>query len=132
MNELLKNSFVRFAFSGASSFVLDIALFQIFCIVLRENFYTSSYVFLASIFARIFSAVYNYVINSYLVFKSKKNFTHSATRYFLLAVVQGFTSSTLTAFIFDFVKCDLELYIKIPVDVFLFFASYFIQKKFVY
>ena len=132
MKEILKNSFARFALSGASSFIIDIGLFQIFCIFLRENFYSLGYVFWASVFARIISAVYNYIINHRLVFKSKKNYSQSATRYFFLAVLQGFISSTLTATIFNFVHCELELYIKIPVDVFLFFVSYFIQKKFVY
>ena len=132
MKEILQHSFARFAISGASSFILDVGLFQLFCIVLKENFEGVSYVFLSSVFARIISAVYNYLINYKLVFKSKKSFTQSATRYFLLAIAQGFCSATFTAGLFKIIQCSLELYVKIPVDVFLFFVSYVIQKKFVY
>lgn len=129
---LLKKSFTRFALSGASSFAIDVTLFQIFCFLFGKFVGNVSYVFFAGICARIFSALYNHAINYRFVFNGKRNYQQSATRYFLLAVVQGFCSSVLTTGLFNFVQCDLELFVKIPVDIFLFFISYTIQKKFVY
>ena len=126
---LLKKSFVRFALSGASSFLLDITLFQIFCLALRG---VENYVFVSVVIARIFSAIYNHTVNYLFVFSGKRNYQQSARRYVLLAIVQGLCSAVLTAGIFNIVQCELEILVKIPVDVFLFFVSYFVQKKFVY
>ena len=128
----LSKSFTKFALSGASSFAIDVGLFQIFCILLRGNIFSLNYVFLATVFARILSAIYNHTVNYLFVFDGKRNYSQSVVRYATLAVVQGFCSATLTAIIFDIVQCDLELFVKIPVDVFLFFVSYIVQKKFVY
>ena len=129
---LLKKSFMRFALSGASSFAIDVTLFQIFCFLFRDFVGNVSYVFFSGIVARIFSALYNHAINYHFVFNGKRNYRQSATRYFLLAVAQGFCSSVLTTGLFNIIQCELELFVKIPVDVLLFFVSYFIQKKFVY
>ena len=129
---LLRKSFARFALSGASSFLLDITLFQIFCSLFRGIFISINYVFFSSIIARIFSPIYNHTVNYRFVFDGKKNYSQSALRYIVLAFIQGFCSATLTAGIFNIVQCDWEMLVKVPVDVALFFLSYVIQKKFVY
>ncbi len=128
LNKIPK-SFVKFAFSGASSFFLDIMLFQIFCLLLRGE---ENYVFISVVVARIFSAIYNHTMNFLFVFDRKRNYKQSARRYILLAILQGFASATLTEIIFNLAQCELEIFVKVPVDVFLFFVSYVVQKKFVY
>lgn len=124
--------FFKFIFSSLSSSVIDIALFQILCVILQDvNFGSLGYIFVATVIARVLSSIYNFAYNYRTVFKSKGSLLSSIIRYSILAVVimvvSGIAVERLHA-IFPVV----ELAIKIPVDTLLFLVSFYVQREFVY
>ena len=118
--------FFRFLLSSLSSSVLDLLLFALFCRLFRG---TPGYVALATVSARVFSAVYNYLVNYYLVFRSNAGHTHSAGRYVLLAVLQMASSALLVTAFVGLLRPSRELFVKVPVDAVLFLVSFVIQKR---
>lgn len=125
-------AFGKFLVSSFSSSLLDLTLFQVFCAFLKNSLLATQYIIVSTVGARIISAMYNYLVNYYFVFKSKENHTKSACRYFVLAILQMACSAALVSVLVAATGAKLELVVKIPVDVFLFFVSYYIQKRMVY
>lgn len=123
--------FGKFLFSSVSSSVVDLALFSLFCFLLRDMQQGSTYITMATVLARIISAFYNYFLNLKVVFQSEGSITATLPRYVLLAVVQMSLSAFLVGKLYPLFG-GVEVLVKIPVDVFLFFLSFFIQREFVY
>lgn len=124
--------FGKFLFSSLSSSVLDLALFSLLCFVMRGMKWGSiTYVMAATVFARIFSALYNYLLNWKVVFQSEGSVKATLPRYVLLAVVQMSLSALLVGSLYPLFG-GAEVLVKIPVDVLLFFLSFVIQREFVY
>lgn len=129
---ILGGQFVRFLLSSISSSVIDLVLFGLFCSVLRLWVPSAAYAGIATIGARVISAIYNYCINYIFVFGNRNHHNLSGVKYFVLAFVQMCCSALLVSIgVYLFPGCE-ELLIKIPVDVFLFLISYVIQREFVY
>lgn len=127
---VLAKKFLKYTFASISSAVIDIILFTLFCYVLAEH--TGFYIVLATVLARILSAVYNYFLNCRIVFCSKKKYTISGVKYFLLASIQMFLSAGLVytaSVVFPFVP---EVMTKIIIDTMLFFCSFYIQQIYVF
>lgn len=126
--------FGKFLFSSLSSSVLDLLLFHMFCAGLYP-FGTElggiPYIVAATVLARVISAVYNFLINYKVVFRSKERIAVTAAKYFLLALVQMLCSAFLVNALYGLVG-GTEVFVKMPVDVFLFFVSFVIQREFVY
>ena len=128
---ILGERFFRFLFSSLSSCVLDLIFFWIFCRALKGAF-PFIYTALATVAARIISAVYNYLINYKIVFASKSNIRTSAVKYVTLAVIQmGLSAALVTGIVNVFIGSS-EVIIKVIVDTVLFFVSYKVQQKFVF
>ena len=125
-------AFGRFILSSLSSSLIDLALFQIFCMVLKRTASGFGYAAAAAVMARIISAACNYLINYKLVFVSRKKHSRSALQYAALAVFQMALSAALTTAALYATHAEPELLVKIPVDTVLFFLSYRIQKKYIY
>lgn len=124
--------FGKFLFSSLSSSVVDLALFSLFCFLLKgEQWGAVSYIVASTVLARILSAAYNYFINYKVVFQSKSSVRSTLFKYFLLAVCQMLCSALLVDFLYPLVG-GLEVFVKVPVDVMLFFLSFVIQREFVY
>lgn len=123
--------FAKFLFSSLSSSVVDILLFSLFCTVLGGVLPTSLYILVPTVLARIISAVYNYLLNYRVVFKSREGHGMAAARYFALAVIQMVCSALLVNLFYGFFH-QAEVIIKICVDIGLFFVSFQIQREFVY
>lgn len=124
--------FGKFLFSSLSSSVLDLLLFGIFCRLLAgRTGETVSYIVLSTAAARVISAVYNFCLNYKVVFQSREKLWKAAVRYFMLALVQMACSAFLVDAVFR-VTGGIEVLVKIPVDIFLFFVSFWIQREFVY
>lgn len=126
--------FGKFLFSSLSSSVLDLLLFHIFCMMMLpfgEEIRGIPYIVAATVCARVISAVYNFLLNYRVVFKSKGNLAAAAGKYGLLAICQMMCSAFLVNALFGLIG-GTEVFIKMPVDVFLFFASFVIQREFVY
>lgn len=125
--------FGKFLFSSLSSSVVDLLLFSLFCGMLREGGTVAgiSYIVQATVLARVLSAVYNFMINYKVVFKSSSGITVTAVKYCLLAVCQMLCSAFLVDFLFGMIG-GYEVAVKMVVDVLLFFLSFVIQREFVY
>lgn len=125
-------AFGKFLFSSLSSSVVDLSLFALFCRILRNQEQgLVSYLVLATILARVCSATYNFLVNYKVVFKSQMSMGKAMVRYFVLAVIQMSLSAILVNTIYPFMG-GAEILVKIPVDVFLFLASFVIQRELVY
>ncbi len=126
--------FGKFLFSSLSSSVLDLLLFHLFCTLRRPvdgRVLFVPYIVAATVFARVISAVYNFFINYRLVFRSEEKLAVTAGRYFLLAVCQMLCSAFLVNLLYGLIG-GTEVFIKMPVDILLFFISFVIQREFVY
>ena len=126
--------FGKFLFSSLSSSVLDLLLFHMFCTMCRPldvKIWPVPYIVAATVFARVVSAVYNFLVNYRIVFKSKEKMAVTAGKYFLLAVCQMFCSAFLVNLLYSLIG-GTEVFVKMPVDIFLFFISFVIQRELVY
>ncbi len=124
--------FGKFLFSALSSSVVDLLFFSLFCSLFRGNeFGGFSHIVLATFFARVISAGYNFMMNYKMVFRSKDSIRSAGLKYLALAAVQMSCSAFLVNGLYNLLGFQ-ELFIKIPVDGFLFFISFFIQREFVY
>ena len=122
--------FLRYTLASFSSSIVDLLLFTILCHFLRDQL--TAYVAVATVMARIISAAYNYTVNYKIVFKSKENMGKAAWQYTLLAVVQMGMSALLATGGVKLLPFIPEVVTKAIVDTILFFASYHIQKKYVF
>ena len=125
----INKTFILYVFSAGSSFVLDLLLFTIFNVCLGNIIGTFS-IILATIFARILSSLYNFAINSKVVFK--KNSKKMFLQYYLLVVIQMCVSGFLVFIINTFIINVFATVIKFFVDVTLFIINYFIQKEVIF
>lgn len=124
--------FAKFLFSSLSSSVLDLLLFSLFCFMFKgKQWGAITYITAATVLARIVSAIYNYLLNYKVVFKSRKTVGTTGMKYFLLAIVQMGCSALFVNLLYP-VWGGYEVAVKIPVDILLFFASFVIQREIVY
>ena len=138
--KILGKKFIKYIFASLSSFVVDIVLYHLFCMLFADLFPAASLsftdvgmgVFMATVSARVISAIYNYLINYKFVFKSRASKGSSLTKYALLAIIQMCVSAgvvSLIAFLFHLQTTTL---VKAIVDTLLFFLSYTVQQKLVF
>lgn len=124
--------FAKFLFSSLSSSVLDLALFSLFCFLLKgKSWGVVTYITAATVVARVVSAIYNYLLNYKVVFKSKGTVGQTMGKYLLLAAVQMCCSAVLVNLLYPLIG-GYEVVVKMPVDIFLFFISFVIQREIVY
>lgn len=120
--------FVKYIFSAISSFALDIILFAIFMKVLPEDM--TSKIIVSTVLARIISSLYNYFVNSKVVFK--KSTKSSIIKYFVLVIVQMFASGIFVDLLSKNVFSFNPTLIKIIVDSIIFVVNFFIQREWVF
>lgn len=130
--KIFGHMFLKFLVSSLSSCLLDLGLFALFCGINKGYLHGLSYVFIATVEARVISATYNFLINYVFVFKSEENKLKALMKYASLAVVQMVLSAMLTTMLTYVLGEYLEVVWKAIVDVLLFFVSYYIQHEFVY
>ena len=128
---ILSGKFIRYILSAVSSCAIDLSLFTVFCIWLKP-LQPQWYVAMATVFARIISATYNYSINYKIVFKSSEAVGRAAIKYIMLAVVQMSASALFATILVRILPVLPEVVTKLIVDVALFFLSYYIQQKYVF
>ncbi len=124
--------FFKFIVSSLSSSIVDLGLFSVFLWMLGEKTYGAlSSIMLATILARVLSAIYNFTVNYKVVFKSRDNAGKAIVKYAILAVFIMLASGFLVENIYGLLAIP-EVLIKIPVDVILFLVSFWVQREFVY
>ena len=130
--KILGKRFFRFVFASLSSFIIDILLFTVFCKLLSGIVSNDFIVQSATICARIISATYNFIVNYYLVFKSRTSKTTSLVKYTLLAFFQMQASAWSVAGICFLLPMVSKPLIKCFIDTLLFLLSYSIQQSIVF
>ena len=129
--KILGKKFIKFVFASVSSFVIDIILFYLFVLLFKDAF-PVLYVTMATVGARVISAIYNYFINYKFVFKSRASRATSLTKYALLAIIQMSLSAGIVSLIVRFFPGCWETLVKAIVDMILFLISYAVQQRFVF
>jgi len=117
--------FLKFFIVAISSFVLDIILFSSLLSIIS----ISSRILAATILARIISSIYNYIVNSNLIFKEMNIKTLS--KYYILVVVQMFISGCFVTYLYNLLNISVVI-IKIVVDSIIWMINLIIQREFVF
>lgn len=119
---------LRYACASILSFVVDISFFTLFAYLMTGSEVTG--IFLATIFARFISGVFNFTLNRNWSFSSKGYLPKQAALYTILFLCQMMASASI---------CSLLSQLPIPVvvskmitDSILFVISYMIQKRFIF
>lgn len=111
---------IKFSLSSIISFMIDYLLYLIL-ILLSNN------IIISNIIARLISASFNYKFNKHIVFKKKNK---ALFKYFILAL---FILIMNTSLLILLTSIGLnKLIAKIIVEIFLFFISYYVQRKVVF
>ena len=124
--------FLKYVISAGISFILDLSLFTVFNILLKQSISDIS-IIMATVLARIISSFINYLMNRNGVFKKNTNKIDTTTlvKYYILVVIQMFVSASLVLGLYKVTNIN-ETLIKIPVDIIIFLVNYFIQKHFIF
>lgn len=124
--------FGKFLFSSLSSFLIDISLFTFFIFLLKNmNFNSNLYILIATIFSRVISSIFNFLVNKNIVFKNKGSNINVFIKYFTLFTCQLLASAGLVTLLFNLTQIN-ESMLKIIVDMFLFLISFKIQREWVF
>ncbi len=122
---LIYKLFMRYFLASFSSFLLDIALFAAILGILDIN----SKILAATILARLVSSIYNYILNSNLIFKDMS--ISSLIKYYILAIIQMFISGCFVTYLYSLLNISVIL-IKIVIDFLLCIINLIIQREFVF
>ena len=120
--------FGKYIFASISSFIVDIALFNLF-LLLQSNSDFANKILLATVLARILSSLFNFAVNAKMVFKNSSK--TSFIKYVALALVQMLISGFAVQALSTVIPWNTTI-IKIIVDVLIFIANFIIQREFVF
>ncbi len=129
---IIFSCFFKFSLSGIVSFGIDIALFTFLSsVVFNKLTAISMTIFFSTIFARIISSLFNYIVNKNMVFNNAVKIKNSVIKYYILCVIQMFASWLLVAFVYNKLNINLAA-IKVLIDFILFFISFQMQRRWVF
>ena len=117
--------FMKYFFVSFSSFILDIILFLSIFNILNIN----SKILAATICARIVSSIYNYIVNSNLIFKDMS--IKSLIKYYGLVLIIMLFSGCLVTYLYNLLNINVII-IKILVDTILWIINLIIQREFIF
>lgn len=117
---------IKYLFSAGSSFILDNILFNIFIFIIGPGVLS---IYICTTLARVISSIYNYFINSRVVFKNKDKKT--IIGYFILVVIQMIVSASIVSLIDKYISIHTGI-IKVVVDIIIFIVNYIIQKEVIF
>ncbi len=122
---------LKYTLSSGISSIVDLSLFTILCAAFRGKAEGFDYIFAATAIARVVSATLNYFINLRVVFATGVSVKNSIWKYALLALVSLCLSGLLVRFIYPHFG-GLEIFVKLPVDILIFFMNYVVQREIVF
>lgn len=117
--------FMKYFLVAFSSFLLDIILFIGVFNVIDIN----SKILAATILARVVSSIYNYIVNSNLIFKDMS--IKSLIKYYLLVILVMLFSGCFVTYLYNLLNINI-IVIKIIVDTILWCINLLIQREFVF
>jgi dolichol-phosphate mannosyltransferase len=132
--KVIFSMFIKFSFTGLSSFLIDIILFALLTKLIFSSVDVSYAVPLATGIARVISSIYNFIMNKNIVFKvknSEQKMWKYLLKYYSLCIVQLSCSALFVLLVYDKIQWDTTL-IKGIVDLILFFISYQVQRLWVF
>ena len=119
----------KYLFSSGSSFFVDLCFFTLLNKIINP-FVGLKSVLIATVGARIISSLYNYWMNSRVVFENWNR--TSFYKYYALVIIQ-MCCSAMSVYILCSILPDMSaVKIKIPVDIILFIVNYLVQKKWIF
>ncbi len=118
-------TFIKYISVSIISFLIDISFFKLFLIILNNN------IILSTIIARIISSFINYLLNKNKVFNSNEKTINTLIKYYGLVLIQMLVSALLVDNLYKTISIN-PIYIKIPVELFIFICNYLIQKIFIF
>ena len=127
---ILIRQFMKYVVASASSCLIDLLLFAVFCHLLRGR--VPAYIAAATVLARILSGTYNYAVNYKVVFDSQEKKRTTGPKYLILAVVQTALSAAFTTLGNTLLPAVPEVIVKLIVDTVLFFISYRVQHMYIF
>ena len=122
--------FFKFIAASLSSSVIDLGIFTVGTLLLKDMF-SGYYIIISTVIARVISSLYNFFVNRQSVFKSDDNLTATMVKYYILAAIQMALSALGVWGIFHLLGGN-ETLIKVVVDCFLFVISFQIQREWVF
>ncbi len=117
--------FLKYISVAIISFLIDISFFKLFLIIFNNN------IILSTILARIISSFINYLLNKNKVFNSNEKTINTLIKYYGLVLIQMLVSALLVDNLYKTISIN-PIYIKIPVELFIFICNYLIQKIFIF
>jgi putative flippase GtrA len=123
--------FFRYTLSSLSASLIDLGIFALLSQWVLQQVSLGKNVLLATVLARIVSSLYNFFCNKNAVFGMKGNIASTAVKYYALVVVQMLCSAGLV-YVFTKGLNFNQVFVKMVVDVCLFFASYQIQHRWIF
>ena len=129
--------FIKFMLSSFSSFLIDILIywlsgyiFRLFIPTEAVIYGVSAMILARTVFSRLISSIYNFLINKTKVFKNSSSTPEVAVKYYVLVVIQLLLSALLVNYAFLFIPYSTVR--KVIVDTLLFVVSYVIQREWVF
>lgn len=126
----------KFIGSSIASFLLDFLLFTLINMLIGDSMDGKVRLAIATVGARVVSAIFNYCMNRKVVFESDSKVQKSLPRYAILAVCQLAVSYLLVTVVAENLlglgASFLESVIKMIVDMVLFLISYQFQQRWVF
>jgi putative flippase GtrA len=121
--------FFKTSISSIISAGVDLSVFYFLSTVFEREYF---YVVLATVIARLFSGTVNFLINKFYAFQSTGRVKVELVSYTILFIIKMILSSLIVAYLSTTFTETNETLIKIIVDVILFFASFYIQDKYIF
>ena len=121
--------FIKTSISSIISAGVDLSVFYFLSKAFKREY---MYVVLATVIARILSGTVNFIINKFYAFKSTGRVRVELVSYTILFIIKMILSSLIVAYLSTTFTETNETFIKVVVDVILFFASFYIQDKYIF
>jgi len=122
--------FLKYIFSAISSFFIDILFFTLIYHILF-GFINNYAILISTVAARIISSLYNYLVNSKLVFEQKNIKGKQFIKYYTLVVIQMCVSA-LSVYALNHVININVTFIKVIVDTAIFVINFYVQREWVF
>ena len=124
----------KFMLSSGVSTLVDYGVFYLAMLFL-SNALGDKRILVCTMIARVISSLFNFYMNKQLVFTCKADYRRTLLRYYTLCIPQMLVSAGLLwclTKLFGSESSAVITLLKIPVDVVLFFASFQIQREWVF
>lgn len=126
---LIFGNFVKYIFASISSFVIDCIFFLVFGLMMGTT--NRQDILLCTIFARIISSSYNYIVNKKIVFECKTAGKRAFVLYFLLVICNMLISGYGVGVLYTHWGGNV-VSIKIIVDIIIFILNYVMQQRIIF